>query len=236
MPAAEKKEKYVPMSVAVAETGASRGTILRWVKEKPPPIRTEQNNAGARTYCLEDLIARAREDEEDETFEELDEAREVRVSSHLTKALAQSQKHVENLLEPARQVTKMLGEENELLRKRCSELEAKLVSQVELQERMVNAEHERKLAEEKARAEQARLDQLMSTLMQFAPAAFAGVASHFGLAPMQEGVLTQAVLNLTDEQFAAIARSGALPLEAIAAIERIRTVKKSPNGTAQTPH
>jgi len=223
---AESTARFVPISEAVRASGVTRSTILRWLKDPASTMRTDRNAQGAQTVFLSDVLARIGQAEQAGEDVELEESRPERIFAELVKALAAAQRHVENLLEPARKMAEAQALESATKSARILELEGQVRGMVDKYEQALSAEHERRMQEERERREQMRLDKALSMLVEFAPAAMAGVAGHFGLANVQEAVLVNSLGKLSDEQLRGIIAAGVLGPDALAVIERVRATRK----------
>jgi hypothetical protein len=232
--AAAKKDDFVSLAEAVAASGYSRGSILRWLKEPGTDIRHEvastSNGRGTRV-CLSDVLRRAGVAEDDNELDVLEDDGKSRFHNELVKTITLSQRHIEMLLTPAKQFGEALAAENASLRARNSELEEKLAGMVDKYEAALSAEHERRMAEERDKREAKRLDDAIQKLFEFMPAAAAGLFGHLGLANAQEAVLVNAVARMTDAQLRAIMQSGLLDPSALAVIDRVRATRKTTNGS-----
>jgi hypothetical protein len=225
-------DRYVSIQEASTASGVSRRTIGRWYDDANSGVRTQLGARGVKQVWLADVFAKHDdkttdvEDEDDDERMTLEVAR-ARVASEMAKALQIQNQHVIQLHAPATKLFEQLSAENDKLRARITELEQKNREMLDLHERHLSDEYQRRREEERERRSAARADQAVQTLLRFAPAAFAGILGHFGARGGQETVLVDAVQGFTDEQFRALVTSGFLGPEAIALIERIRATRKT---------
>jgi hypothetical protein len=234
---AENTERFVSIAEAVRLTGVSRPTLSRWIKSDPA-LRQTPGKRGLEVWLADvaDKLGGRTPDEADDELEDdlpTPAATNSRLYAELVKGLAIQNKHVENLLAPASKLTEQLSAENDRLRTRITELEGRLSEMIATHERQLSEEHSRRLLEDKEKRDAKRLDDALQALLQYAPAAVAGVAGHFGIVGVQEAVLVNAVSKLTNDQLAMLVSSGMLGPDALAILERIRATKK-PNGTQTT--
>ena len=229
---AEEIDRFVSIQEASTVTGVSRRTIGRWYDDPHSGVRTQIGARGVKQVWLADVMnkhddksATADEDEDDERMTV--EVARARVASEMAKALQIQNQHIIQLHAPATKLFEQLSTENDKLRARITELEQKNREMLDLHEKHLSEEYQRRREEERERRSAARADQAVQTLLRFAPAAFAGILGHFGARGGQETVLVDAVQGFTDEQFRALVTSGFLGPEAIALIERIRATRKA---------
>lgn len=228
-------DRFVTIAEAVRLTGVSRGQLQRWAKSDPN-VKTAEGERG-KTVWLPDVLAKVGDRDPDYFPEDDDDEGEdgkghtPQVFGQLVRALSIANQHVVSLLEPTRKMGETYTSENTALRARIAELEAKLLEMLATHERQLTDEHNRRLQEEREKREAARLDKALEQLLQYAPAAIAGVAGHFGVQNVQEAVLVNAVTKLSDEQIAMLIHSRVLAPEALAVIDRVRATNRKTNGT-----
>ncbi len=241
---AENTERFVTIAEAVTLSGVPRTTIRRWI-ETDSTVRSSVGPRNAQTVYLADVIAKrdavADGSDDDDDERELSPAiAQARVFGEMAKALQIQNAHIVALHAPAGKLIEQLSAENDKLRTRITELEAKNAEMLKTHEQHLSDEWQRQRDEQRERRAQARTDQALQTLMRFAPVAVAGVLGHFNNRAGQEAILVDAVQNLSDEQLRALIASGFLGPEAIALIDRIRAAKTqhaapSQNTNGSTP-
>jgi len=223
-------EEYVSIVRTVRETGVSRATIMRWIKAGEVRAKREPEPDGEWRVWLPDAVAKslgeppATADEDEPSDDPKYAAQNIYLQT--IGALRVANKQVVTLLEPATKLIGMLSAESAARLERIASLEAKLEGMVDKYESQMEAEHKRRMEEDRLRREQDRLDRVFRSLVDFAPAVGMGLAGHFGLGPVQEGLLTKMLANLTDEQFGMMA--SALRPEQLATLERLRKTHKPP--------
>lgn len=218
--------RYVPILDAVRASGYSRGSVLRWIKDGT--VRGEMKE-GRQTAWLADVLERAgtADQEGDAEYAET----HSKAYQELVRALSLANKHNAELMAPFKEIVQVVLGENASLRERIKILDEALHTMHERHENILSAEHERRANERREEREQKRRDDTLRTMSQYLPAIVAGIGGHFGMAPVQESALVSAIAMMSDQEFAALARSGMVPAETLAVIERIRATKKKPNGT-----
>lgn len=233
----ENAPQWVPIARAVVLAGISRGTLMRWIGANE--VQSRRDGRGHWEVLLASVVDRVGQSaERSEGDDDDDNDEPAALGSHViaqaARALGIANRHVEMLLEPARKLLEQYSAENSRLTKRVGELEDKLAANLETYEKAASEEHKRRLEEERQRREHDRLDKTFESLRGIAPAVFAGVAGHFGLAGAQETILVDFVAQLSDEQFRVLGT--VLPPGHFAVVERVRATRRAAqqNGTGAT--
>jgi hypothetical protein len=162
-------DEWATKTVAAAAAGVTGTTIRRWYDQSD--IRGEKR-AGVWHYAMADVMAMAHRDAKDNDDDDDDPAKAdspTRVLAALVPSVRQTQKHVENLLAPNRLTLQILQEENERLRRRNGELEDRLVNMLDVHEKALTLEHERRMAREAFDLEQSRKGKAFETAMAYIP-------------------------------------------------------------------
>jgi hypothetical protein len=198
---------------------------MRWANRRE--IRGERTPAGEWRVHLGDVLERATTGEAVSPEDMADEVTPGTLHAQLNQFLKTALRHNETLLEPVRKYLESLGGENDRLRARCNDLEARWEHSLEKWESSLSLEHERRLVEAREARQAAREEKVMRTLLDWMPAVTMGMAGHFGLGGMQEQILTDMIGKMTEEQIRKIVLSGALTPEQLAVLERLRVTRRA---------
>jgi hypothetical protein len=217
-------DEWATKTVAAAAAGVTGTTIRRWYDQSD--IRGEKR-AGVWHYAMADVMAMAHRDAKDNDDDDDDPAKAdspTRVLAALVPSVRQTQKHVENLLAPNRLTLQILQEENERLRRRNGELEDRLVNMLDVHEKALTLEHERRMAREAFDLEQSRKGKAFETAMAYIPHITSMVSHKLlpGSTSTQETILAGMVENITDEQIEAMRKANVLEAPQLTLLMELR--------------
>jgi len=222
-------EEFVSIARAVKESGISRATLMRWISGEKVRAKREPEPNGEWRVWLPDVIATALgpvSSAMGEADEPSDDPKFAAQSVYIQTvgALRVANKQVRDLLDPALNLMDKFQSILDRSFQRIGELEQKNAAMVDAYEQTMKAEHERRLQEDRQRREQDRLDDAFKSLTKIGPSVAMGLAGHFGLVPVQEGLLTNMLADLNDHQFAALASQ--MKPEQAAVLERLRATQR----------